>query len=201
MKTNIDHLKASDLTCVRGEETIFSRLDVSAQATEVVQLKGDNGSGKTSLLRLLCGIAQPDAGTVRWNGIDIHHDPEAFRRNVAYVGHRRGVCEDLSFLSPFEPVNPRLRVPYLRHRANRVAHARFWRHDRGPRPTIIAIHGFGADEFWLNEWLFSIRWFYEKLGCDVLLFTLPFHGPRQTRFSPFSGFGFFAGCSFSSATR
>lgn len=104
-----------------------------------------------------------------------------------------GTCEDLSFLSPFRTVHPAMRDSYHRHWANRVAHARYWRHDQGPRPTVIAIHGFGADPYWLNEWLFSIRWFYEHLGCDVLLFTLPFHGPRQTRFSPFSGHGFFAG--------
>ncbi len=104
-----------------------------------------------------------------------------------------GVCEDLSFLSPFETVNPALRASYHRHWANRAAHARIWRHNRGPRPTVIAIHGFGADPYWLNEWLFAIRWFYEQLGCDVMLFTLPFHGPRQTRFSLFSGQGFFSG--------
>lgn len=104
-----------------------------------------------------------------------------------------GVCEDLTFLSPFRAVSPAMRDSYQRHWANRLAHARYWRHNQGPRPTIIAIHGFGADPYWLNEWLFAIRWFYEQLGCDVMLFTLPFHGPRQTRFSPFSGYGFFSG--------
>jgi esterase/lipase len=56
----------------------------------------------------------------------------------------------------------------------------------------MAIHGFSADLYHLNEWFFALPWFY-RMGCDVLLFTLPFHGFRQTRFSPFSGHGFFAG--------
>jgi pimeloyl-ACP methyl ester carboxylesterase len=57
---------------------------------------------------------------------------------------------------------------------------------------VIAIHGFGADLYHVNEVFFAIPWLY-RLGFDVMLFTLPFHGRRQTRFSPFSGHGFFAG--------
>jgi pimeloyl-ACP methyl ester carboxylesterase len=103
-----------------------------------------------------------------------------------------GTCEALSFDSPFEPVNPAQRKRYLRHGANRVAHARMLRHRDGPRPTIVAIHGFTADWYLINEWFFALPWFY-RMGCDIVLFTLPFHGPRQTRFSPFSGHGYFAG--------
>lgn len=106
-----------------------------------------------------------------------------------------GTCEAISFESPFEPVNPRLRSGYLKHRANRTAHARMLRHrGGGPRPTIVAIHGFTADWYLINEWFFALPWFY-RMGCDIVLFTLPFHGPRQTRFSPFSGHGYFAGGS------
>lgn len=105
---------------------------------------------------------------------------------------RDGTCHDLSFESPFVPANPRERARYLRHRANRTAHMRHWRHAGSPRPTVIAIHGFSADLALVNEWFFALPWLY-RLGFDVALFTLPFHGPRQTRFSPFSGHGFFAG--------
>ncbi|MEM7605316.1 MAG: alpha/beta hydrolase family protein [Myxococcota bacterium] len=48
------------------------------------------------------------------------------------------------------------------------------------------------DLYVLNEWYFALPWFY-RMGCDVALFTLPFHGQRQGRLSPFSGHGFFAG--------
>jgi hypothetical protein len=103
-----------------------------------------------------------------------------------------GACEDVRFESPFVPVNPRERRRYLRHARNRFAHARHWRHHAGPRSTIVAFHGFSADLYHFNEWFFSIPWLYE-LGFDILLVTLPFHGRRQTAFSPFSGHGFFAG--------
>ncbi len=103
-----------------------------------------------------------------------------------------GVCEELTFDSPFMPRNPRLHERYLKHRPNRTAHAHYWRHDHGPRPTIVAVHGFSADLYLVNEWFFALPWFY-RMGCDVLLYTLPFHGPRRSRFSPFSGHGYFAG--------
>lgn len=104
-----------------------------------------------------------------------------------------GVCETLRFDSPFMPVNPRLHKTYLRHKNNRVAHARYWRHHGDQaRPTLIAVHGFAADLYVLNEWYFALPWFY-RMGCDVALFTLPFHGARQSRRSPFSGHGFFSG--------
>lgn len=105
-----------------------------------------------------------------------------------------GVCEVLRFDSPFQPVHPSQHKPYLRHDGNRVAYARMIRHRDGPRPTIVAIHGFTAEGYLINEWFFAFPWFY-RMGCDIALFTLPFHGPRQTRFSPFSGHGFFAGGS------
>ena len=109
-----------------------------------------------------------------------------------YFDPEDGLCEDLFFESPFRPVNPRFAKAFKPHANNQTAHARYWRHDRGPRPTVIAVHGFYADAYWLNERMFEIRGFY-SLGCDVLLFTLPFHGRRQSRFSPFSGYGFFSG--------
>ncbi len=49
-----------------------------------------------------------------------------------------------------------------------------------------------ADLYHLNEWFFALPWLY-SMGCDVAVVTLPFHGRRQTAFSPFSGHGFFAG--------
>lgn len=104
-----------------------------------------------------------------------------------------GQVLDFSFESPYEPLNPRIRKDYLSHRNNRTVTARCWRH-RGssPRPTIIAVHGFAADAMWVNEWFFALPWFY-RLGCDVALVTLPFHGSRQANFSLYPGHGFFAG--------
>lgn len=103
-----------------------------------------------------------------------------------------GKVLDLSWESTYEPLNPRIRKDYLSHRNNRTVTARCWRHRGGPRPTIIAVHGFMADAMWINEWFFALPWFY-RMGCDVALLTLPFHGSRQANFSLYPGHGFFIG--------
>jgi hypothetical protein len=63
-----------------------------------------------------------------------------------------GVCEVVRFDSPFQPVHFNQHKPYLRHNSNRVAYARMIRHRDGPRPTIVAIHGFTAEGYLINEW-------------------------------------------------
>jgi pimeloyl-ACP methyl ester carboxylesterase len=103
-----------------------------------------------------------------------------------------GKCELLHFESPFKTVNPALRDQYPKRKRNMRAYAQYWSHDDGPRPTICVIHGFMADPYWLNRRFFSLPWFY-KQGYDILLYTLPHHGRRQNRLSPFSGHGLFAG--------
>ena len=103
-----------------------------------------------------------------------------------------GSCQLLSFDSPFRAVNPKMRDTYARKKRNMRAVAQYWRHDDGPRPTICVIHGFMADPYWLNRMFFALPWFYNH-GYDILLYTLPHHGRRQSRLSPFSGHGFFAG--------
>ena len=103
-----------------------------------------------------------------------------------------GTCEDWSFESPFQPIHERQTRDYLRHRRNATAHVRVWRHEDGPRPTVILIHGYFAEAKWFNEWYFDLRRIYD-MGLDVALFTLPFHGPRAGNGSLFSGHQFFAG--------
>ncbi|MBT3224013.1 MAG: hypothetical protein HN348_33510, partial [Proteobacteria bacterium] len=103
------------------------------------------------------------------SGVKVHHR----RARFPLFRPKDGQCEDLSFDSPYQPVNPRMRKSHQRRSSNRVAHARWWHHNDGPRPTIVAIHGFFADHYLLNEWMFALRWFYDR-GCDVVLFTLPF---------------------------
>lgn len=102
-----------------------------------------------------------------------------------------GQCRELTFISPFQPVNPRLYDRYLKHKRNLRAVAQYWTHDNGPRPTICVVHGFMADPYWVNSLFLGLPWFY-KMGYDILLYTLPFHGARQGPFSPFSGHGYFA---------
>ena len=89
-------LAAENLRCVRGPRTLFRALGFSLGAGEALRVAGANGSGKTSLLRILCGLLAPAEGTVRWHGEPIGALGEEYARRLAYVGHAPGVKEDLS---------------------------------------------------------------------------------------------------------
>ena len=64
-------LEASALECMRGFLTLFRNLDFTVGSGEALHIRGANGSGKTSLLRILCGLSMAESGTVRWNQRDI----------------------------------------------------------------------------------------------------------------------------------
>lgn len=100
--------------------------------------------------------------------------------------------ESLRFESKFRTVNPKVRDAYAGHTRNGIAHAQHWRHTDGPRPTLCVIHGFMGSPYVFNSAFFSLPWFFGQ-GYDVLLYTLPFHGARASRTSPYSGAGLFAG--------
>jgi hypothetical protein len=97
----------------------------------------------------------------------------------------------LSFDSPYEAANPEVRAEYATHKRNSRAWAQHWRHDDGPRPTLCVIHGFGASPYMLNSAFFALPWLYSK-GYDILLYLLPFHGPRRDLLAPMNGTGLFA---------
>ncbi|HET9876390.1 MAG TPA: alpha/beta fold hydrolase [Mycobacterium sp.] len=102
----------------------------------------------------------------------------------------RGTVENIAFASSFEAVNPAMRDRWRSLNRNNVVRAQHWRHDDGPHPTLCVIHGFMGSAYFFNGLFFSLPWFYRS-GYDVLLYTLPFHGRRAERYSPFSGYGYF----------
>lgn len=89
-------LEITNLECVRGERRLFSGLNFSVSPGGFVQLTGANGSGKTSLLRILCGLAPPARGEIRWQGADILSLGEEYFMNLTYIGHRPGVKDELT---------------------------------------------------------------------------------------------------------
>lgn len=107
-------LEGKDLTCVRGERTLFSHLNFALQEGELLLVQGANGSGKTSLLRMVCGLMAPEFGEVLWCGEKIDAARESYHAEMAYFGHAPAVKEDLSAFENLDfacrlagiPVNP-----------------------------------------------------------------------------------------------
>jgi heme exporter protein A len=88
-------LLASGLTCVRGGREVFSALTFEAVAGELLAVTGRNGSGKTSLLRLIAGLLTPAAGSLSLDGGDAELTlPE----QAHYLGHRDALKPALSVL-------------------------------------------------------------------------------------------------------
>ena len=81
---------------MRGDRRLFSGLDFSLSSGTFVQLTGPNGSGKTSLLRILCGLLEPAEGSISWQGANIRSLGEDYVAAVTYLGHRPGVKDELS---------------------------------------------------------------------------------------------------------
>ena len=80
-------LAASGLVCDRGERRVFTGVEFSVGRGEVLAVVGPNGTGKSSLLRLLAGLLPPTAGTVTWAGASVADDPDAHRARLHYLGH------------------------------------------------------------------------------------------------------------------
>ncbi len=88
--------RAVGLACIRRERTLFEDLGFELANGGLLHINGANGSGKTSLLRILCGLLQPAAGAVEWNGMPIRSLAEEFHGHVAYLGHLNAVKDELS---------------------------------------------------------------------------------------------------------
>ena len=89
-------LEINELECVRGDRRLFADLSFQLPPHTLLQVRGPNGSGKTSLLRNLCGLLAPAAGSIKWNGRDIHAMGEEYRTQIAYLGHLSAVKDELT---------------------------------------------------------------------------------------------------------
>ena len=89
-------LLANGLECVRGERRLFRDVGFELDPGTLLHVQGRNGSGKTSLLRMLCGLLAPAAGEILWNGTDIRRAAEVYRGELLYLGHQNAIKDDLT---------------------------------------------------------------------------------------------------------
>ena len=84
-------MEAVELQCERGHRRLFDQLSFGLDAGRCLHIAGDNGAGKTSLLRILCGLLRPTFGEVRWQGRPIAQVRDEYGADLVYVGHLNGV--------------------------------------------------------------------------------------------------------------
>jgi len=91
-------LEISNLACSRGDHRLFSGLSFKLDFGQIMQVQGTNGSGKTSLLRTLCGFITPDEGDIIWRGENIRELDEDYYAEMMYLGHLNAIKDELSAL-------------------------------------------------------------------------------------------------------
>lgn len=89
-------LEANALECVRGGRRLFHGLSFSLGPGELLEIAGPNASGKTSLLRMLCGLLAPTSGEILWGNAIITSLNEEYLNSLAYLGHANGMKGELS---------------------------------------------------------------------------------------------------------
>ena len=91
-------LELRNIDCIRGARTLFSGLDLRLQPGQLLRVQGANGAGKSSLLRLICGLLSPARGEILWQGERLGALREEFGRQLVYIGHAAALKDDLSAL-------------------------------------------------------------------------------------------------------
>lgn len=111
-------LKAANLQLWRGERHVLRGVSFEIGAGEALHVSGPNGVGKTSLLRVICGLLQAEEGEVSWNGVPTGAANSAYLQALAYLAHDTALKGDLTAIE-----NLRFSVGLKRRLADSDAHA------------------------------------------------------------------------------
>lgn len=91
-------LETRELTCVKDDRVLFEGLNLVLNSGQILLVEGQNGSGKTSLLRIITGLNLPESGDVLWQGVAISEVGADYYEQVNYIGHHDGIKRDLTCL-------------------------------------------------------------------------------------------------------
>ena len=91
-------LSGQHVACVKQDRTLFDNLNFSVEPSELLYVRGQNGAGKTSLLRILVGLSDPADGEILYRGENIHEVAETFHHQLIYFGHKLGLNLTLNAL-------------------------------------------------------------------------------------------------------
>ena len=89
-------LEVKGLTCIRDDRVLFRGLDFSLEPGQALQIEGPNGSGKTTMLRTLCGLTLPSEGEILWNGEPIEDNRAEYMAAMDFIGHAHGIKKELT---------------------------------------------------------------------------------------------------------
>lgn len=91
-------LSAENLTLIRGESCLFQGLEFALNPGELLLLEGQNGSGKTSLMRAIAGMLSLESGEIFWNDMPVNDQRQEFHGSLVWLAHRTGLKGDLTLV-------------------------------------------------------------------------------------------------------
>jgi heme exporter protein A len=86
-----DTLSLRNVSCIKQQKKIFSAISCDVSSQEILLIEGENGAGKSSLLRLAAGLATPFIGTITWQNRIIQRIPHEYAEHLFYLGHQHGI--------------------------------------------------------------------------------------------------------------